>query len=46
MTDSSRRSRDILLAKHATNPAALGTCGFAVSAAAKPGDDNPPLAKK
>lgn len=45
-TDIARRSRDILLAKHAANPAALGAYGFEVIAAPKPGDDNPPLAKK
>jgi hypothetical protein len=29
-TDIARRSRDLLLAKHATNPAALGAYGFDV----------------
>ena len=36
-TDLDRRSRDFLLAKHATNPAALGDYGFDVVAAPAPG---------
>ncbi|MBO2010324.1 hypothetical protein [Hymenobacter negativus] len=36
-TDLARRSRDILLAKHAANPAALGDYGFDVIEAPAPG---------
>ena len=45
-TDLDRRSRDILLGKHAANPAALGDYGFDVIAAVAPGgsDTKPPKA--
>ena len=36
-TDLDRRSRDLLLAKHAANPAALGDYGFDVIEAPAPG---------
>lgn len=39
-TDLDRRSRDILLAKHAANPAALGDYGFDVIEAVAPGGDS------
>ncbi|MGY3088125.1 hypothetical protein ACVWYF_001158 [Hymenobacter sp. UYAg731] len=39
-TDLDRRSRDILLAKHAANPAALGDYGFDVIEAVAPGGDD------
>ena len=44
-TDLDRRSRDILLAKHAANPAALGDYGFDVVAAVAPGGDTKKLPK-
>jgi len=44
-TDLDRRSRDILLAKHAANPAALGDYGFEVIAAVAPGGGPKPAAK-
>jgi hypothetical protein len=40
-TDLDRRSRDILLAKHAANPAALGDYGFDVIEAPAPGGNKP-----
>jgi hypothetical protein len=44
-TDLDRRSRDILLAKHAANPAALGDYGFDVIEAAAPGSAGAKAAK-
>lgn len=39
-TDLDRRSRDILLAKHSANPAALGDYGYDVIEAVAPGGDD------
>ena len=44
-TDLDRRSRDILLAKHASNPAALGDYGFDVIEAVAPSGGSKPAAK-
>ena len=37
LTDANRRSRDLLLAKHSANPAALGPYGFDVLTSVAPG---------
>ena len=44
-TDLDRRSRDILLGKHAVNPAALGDYGFDVIEATAPGTAGKTLPK-
>ena len=44
-TDIDRRSRDLLLAKYAANPAALGDYGFDVIQAPAPGGTGPKPAK-